>query len=46
MQDWTVEFRRRQKGQHEGDIYCVFVDKDGRQHYTVPHIRIDDLSSQ
>lgn len=38
VQDWTVELRKRMQGAHAGDIYLVFVEKNGRQHYTLTHV--------
>lgn len=35
VQEWNVELRKRLQGAHAGDIYLVFVDKNGRQHYTL-----------
>lgn len=30
---WVVEYRQRQSGVHEGDIYCVFVSSAGKNFY-------------
>ena len=34
VQDWTVEIRQRLEGKQKGSRSYVFIDKNGKPHYT------------